>query len=136
MISEYKEICIITPPGIVVILYFMSKKIGNFSELVTYDVFSRGHVLSYLILNISSLDSPILEIKNQNILDINLSKNVSYSYIVEVFHLWMIHLSSWTPKLPIFTYTNNTIISQCAFDMFCIITDMHWNGFCSLLQTF
>ena len=65
----------------------MSKKIGNFSELVTYDVFSRGRVLSYLILNISSLDSPILEIKNQNILDINLSKNVSYSYIVEVFHL-------------------------------------------------
>ena len=96
-----------------------AREIGNFAYLVTYDGFSRGRVLSHLILNISSLDSPILEIKKlEYSRHIYLSNDICYSYIVEVFHLWVLHLGSWTQKWPIFTYQNNTIISQCAFDLF------------------
>ena len=96
-----------------------AREIGNFAYLVTYDGFSRGRVLSHLILNISSLDSPILEIKKlEHSRHIYLSNYICYSYIVEVFHLWVLHLGSCTQKLPIFTYKNNTIISQHAFDMF------------------
>ena len=84
--SEYQKTCIVMPPG--VWLYFMSKKNRQFCYLVTYDGFSRGRVLSHLILNISSLDSQILETKKlEYSRHIYLSNAISYSYIVEVFHL-------------------------------------------------
>ena len=38
-----------------------AREIGNFAYLVTYDGFLQGRALSNLILNISSLDSTILE---------------------------------------------------------------------------
>ena len=99
-----------------------AREIGNFAYLVSYDGFSRGRVLSHLILNISSLDSPILEIqKLEYSRHIYLSNDICYSYIVEVFHLWVLHLRSCTQKLPILTYKNNTITSQHAFDMFLLL---------------